>query len=50
LECMAFAEAIANGKPSPVPPEQSLSVVAIIDGIYRSQESGKEISLEEDLL
>ena len=24
LECMAFADAVANGKPSPVPAEQSL--------------------------
>lgn len=49
LECMAFAEAIVEGKASPVPPEQSLSVAAIIDGIYRSTATGKEISLEEEL-
>jgi predicted dehydrogenase len=50
LECMAFAEAIALGRPSPVPPEQTLSVVAIIDGIYRSNASGKEVFLEKELI
>lgn len=42
LKCLAFAEAIAHGKPSPVPAEQSLDVVNILDGIYRSAKSGKE--------
>jgi predicted dehydrogenase len=46
LECVAFARAVAEGLPSPVPPEQSLSVQAILDGIYRSQVEGKEVSLE----
>ena len=42
---MAFAEALSNGAPSPVPPEQSLQVLSILDGIYRSQEAGAEIRL-----
>jgi predicted dehydrogenase len=45
LECMAFAEAVAKKQPSPVPAEQSLDVVAILDGLYRSAASGKEIKL-----
>ncbi len=45
-ECIEFAEAIVNGKPSPVPAEQSLQVLSILDGVYRSQESGGEIRLE----
>jgi predicted dehydrogenase len=44
-ECIAFAEAVASGKPSPVPPEQSLIVMAILDGLYKSSQAGKEISL-----
>jgi predicted dehydrogenase len=43
---MVFAEAVAKGKPSPVPAEQSLQVMAILDGIYRSQEEGKEVTLD----
>ncbi len=46
LECMAFAEAIANGKPSPVPAEQSLDVQVILDGLYQSAAQGREISLD----
>lgn len=45
-ECMAFAEAVALGKPSPVPAEQSLDVIAVLDGLYRSAESGKEVRIE----
>lgn len=44
-ECMAFAEAVANGLPSPVPAEQSLDVITILDGLYRSAAVGKEIAL-----
>ena len=44
-ECVEFAQAIAEGRPSPVPPEQSLQVMAILDGVYRSQETGGEIRL-----
>ena len=45
LECVEFARAIAEGAPSPVPAEQSLQVVQILDGIYRSQEAGGEVRL-----
>jgi len=44
-ECVEFAEAIVKGRPSPVPPEESLIVVTVLDGLYRSQEAGKEIKL-----
>lgn len=44
-ECMAFAEAVANKQPSPVPAEQSLDVITILDGLYRSAAKGKEIAL-----
>jgi predicted dehydrogenase len=46
LECVEFARAVAEGGPSPVPAEQSLQVMAILDGIYRSQREGKEVWLE----
>ena len=45
-ECMVFAEAVALGKPSPVPAEQSLDVITILDGLYRSAASGREVALK----
>ncbi len=45
-ECVAFADAVANGKPSPVPAEQSMDVIAILDGLYRSSASGSEVVLD----
>jgi predicted dehydrogenase len=45
LECVEFAQAIVDDAPSPVPAEQSLQVLTILDGIYRSEQSGKEVSL-----
>ncbi len=44
-ECIEFAEAVVQGKPSPVPAEQSLQVQTILDGVYRSQIGGGEIRL-----
>jgi predicted dehydrogenase len=46
LECVEFARAIAEGRPSPVPPEDALDLMAILDGIYRSQETGREVRLD----
>ena len=46
LECVEFARAVAEGRPSPVPAEQSLQVISILDGIYRSQREGKEVSIQ----
>ena len=44
-ECVDFAQAIVDGAPSPVPAEQSLQVMAILDGVYRSHELGREVRL-----
>jgi predicted dehydrogenase len=44
-ECIAFAEAVANGGPSPVPAEQSLTVISILDGLYRSSKERREVVL-----
>ena len=46
LECVEFGRAVAEGAPSPVPAEQSLQVLTILDGIYRSQAAGKEVRLD----
>jgi predicted dehydrogenase len=48
FECYEFARALAEGRPSPVPAEQSLQVSMILDAIYRSQEAGREIRLDEE--
>jgi predicted dehydrogenase len=45
LECVEFARAVANGAPSPVPAEQSLQVISVLDGIYRSQREGREVPI-----
>jgi len=45
-ECVAFADAIANGKPSPVPAEESRDVMSILDGLYQSAERGGEFRLD----
>jgi predicted dehydrogenase len=44
-ECVEFAQAVAEGKPSPVPAEQSMQVMAILDGIYKSQQTGGEVKI-----
>ncbi|MEM7034246.1 MAG: Gfo/Idh/MocA family oxidoreductase, partial [Chloroflexota bacterium] len=46
FECVEFARAVAEGAPSPVPAEQSLQVMSILDGIYRSQREGREVQLD----
>jgi predicted dehydrogenase len=46
LECVEFAQAIVDGAPSPVPAEHSLQVQIILDGIYRSQQTGREVRLD----
>jgi predicted dehydrogenase len=45
-ECVEFAQAIVDGAPSPVPAEQSLQVMTILEGIYQSQEIGAEVRLD----
>lgn len=46
FECVEFARVLAEGGSSLVPPEQSLQVMDILDGIYRSQDEGREIRLD----
>lgn len=46
-ECVEFAQAIVDGAPSPVPAEQSLEVMRILDAIYTSQETGREVVLDD---
>ena len=46
-ECIEFAQAIVDGAASPVPAEQSLQVMQILDGIYTSQQTGREVLLNE---
>ena len=43
LECIEFAEAVKAGGPSPVPAEQSLQVGQILEALYQSQETGREV-------
>ncbi len=47
FECFEFARALAEGRPSPVPPEQSLQVMMILEAIYRSQATGREVRLDD---
>lgn len=44
-EIAVFADAVLNNKPSPVPPERGLNVIRILDGLYRSHESGREVTV-----
>ena len=46
-EILAFAEAIRNGKPSPVPLEQTIYVIAILEAIMQSSQLNKEVTLPE---
>ncbi|CAM4367063.1 Gfo/Idh/MocA family oxidoreductase [Paenibacillus phoenicis] len=41
-----FAEAVRDGRPAPIPGEQILIQQAIIDGVLRSAELGREVSVE----
>ncbi len=45
-EFRAFVAAIREGAPSPVPPEQSLVNARILDGLYASSETGREVRLD----
>ncbi len=44
-EIKAFAEAILGNRPAPVPPEQTRAVMAALAGLYKSQETGREVRL-----
>lgn len=45
-EIMAFVDAVRNGKPSPVPVEQTVMVIAILEAIMRSSKEGREVNVE----
>ncbi len=45
-EIVDFAQAIVDGTPSPLPPEQSLQVGQILEGLYKSQETGREVVID----
>ena len=45
-ECRAFAEAVALGMPSPVPAEHALNLMAVLQGIYQSAQTGREVVLD----
>ncbi len=45
-EIMAFAVAVRDGMPSPVPVEESLSVVRILEAFYRSGQERREVPVE----
>ncbi len=46
-ECMAFYKAIEEDTEVPVTPEQAINCLRILEGIYRSEEAGREIKLDE---
>jgi predicted dehydrogenase len=45
-EILQFALAVRDGLPSPVPVEETLNVVRILEGLYRSAEAKREVMLE----
>ena len=45
LELQSFVRAIANDLPVSVPGEQALTITRIIDAIYESSETGREVAL-----
>jgi len=47
-EIAAFHDAVVNRKPSPVPPRQTLAVIKVLDGLYRSHKTGREVSLRQE--
>jgi predicted dehydrogenase len=46
-EIIAFAEAIRNGKPSPVPIEQTIQVIAILEAIMQSSQLNQEVAIPD---
>ncbi len=45
IEIRKFIEAIREGKPSPVPPEEVYRVQLIMDAMYKSSETGEEVKI-----
>ena len=46
-ECVEFAQAIVDGAPSPVPAEESMQVMQILNAIYESQKTGREVLIAD---
>jgi predicted dehydrogenase len=44
-QVLAFATSVRDGLPAPVPIEETLNVLRIIEGFYRSAKLGREVSL-----
>ena len=42
-EILAFARAVREGAPSPVPVDGTLKVIAILEAIYQSAKTGREV-------
>lgn len=45
-EIVEFTQAILEGKPSPIPAEHSLQVQQILEALYKSQETGREVVID----
>ena len=41
----SFAEAVLANKPVPIPPRQSRAVIACLEGLYKSQKTGREVRI-----
>ena len=46
-EILAFADAIRSGKPSPVPIEQTIYVIAILEAIMQSSQLNQEVTIPD---
>jgi predicted dehydrogenase len=47
-EILQFALAVRDGLPSPVSVEESLNVIRILEGLYRSANARREVSLQDE--
>jgi len=45
MEIRHFVDCVANGKPCLAPAEQGLQVTKMLDAIYRSASTGREVRL-----
>ena len=45
-EIRSFAESVMGGTPVAVAPEESRAVIAILEGLYRSQQAGHEVKVK----
>ncbi len=44
-EIRRFIQAIREGGPSPIPPEEALNVQKILDAVYKSSETGRQVRI-----